>query len=618
MTWSLPRLGVALTFLLALGWTLPAADPVLPDLTEYRTVETAQTTTIKQTKASAVGLPGYLGILAAPDKDRRLVVAQVAPDSPAAAAGLLPGDVLRQIDGETLLNPDLLEGTLMAKNAGEEVRLTVLRKGKPLEVKATLTAVSRPRKLATERAGIGLRIGEPKEDGGAPVTTVSSGSPAEKAGLKAGDLLVAVDGVPVSTPTRLTDALSEKQPGDMMALVYRRDGKEATVQVELVRETGFGGKSGRGGDPGWDSRAARAWKKDVFRLAVVCVEYPDVQHNEKITPKDWEDSLFSRDSCTTKSATGQRVFGSMNDYYHELSYGKFRVEGKVFDWVKAGKNRMDYSQGTGTSNKSALLVEALDKLQERDGKDALKGYDGLFFLYAGERAKTSRGGLYWPHRANVTHQGKSWPYFIVNEGGSRMMNISVFCHEFGHMLGLPDLYARPENPGSEGVGGWCAMSNQNPNGRPQHFSAWCKEQLNWLQPTVIDPTVPQKLILSPIEDSPKECFKVLIRPDGSEYLLLENRQKKGFDQDLPADGLLIWRVVQNKPILEESHGVDGPAGPRSFLSSVPYPSASNDAFTPHTTPSSRSQLGGGLPVYITNIRKLPDGRITFHIGYKYL
>ena len=50
---------------------------------------------------------------------------------------------------------------------------------------------------------------------------------------------------------------------------------------------------------------------------------------------------------------------------------------------------------------------------------------------------------------------------------------------------------------------------------------------------------------------------------------------------------------------------------------MPYPSNANDSFTPFTTPSSRSQLGGGRPVYITNIRRLPDGQVTFHVGYEY-
>ena len=198
-----------------------------------------------------------------------------------------------------------------------------------------------------------------------------------------------------------------------------------------------------------------------------------------------------------------------------------------------------------------------------------------------------------------------------------MGNISVFCHEFGHMLGLPDLYARPENPGSEGLGAWCIMSQQTGGGQPQHFCAWSKERLGWLKPAVLDPAVKQKLILAPIEGTTNQCFKILIRADGSEYLLLENRHRQGFDQRLPAEGLLIWHVVGKRPILEESHGVEGPAGPLVYLNTVPYPSDANDAYTPYTTPSSRSQLGGGLPVHITNIRKLPDGRITFFVGYVY-
>ena len=89
-----------------------------------------------------------------------------------------------------------------------------------------------------------------------------------------------------------------------------------------------------------------------------------------------------------------------------------------------------------------------------------------------------------------------------------------------------------------------------------------------------------------------------------------------FDGDLPTGGLLIWRVTKGHVSLEESHGVEGPLGPRSFLLSVPFPSASNDSFTPYTTPSSRSQLGGGHNVFITDVQKLEDGRVAFSIGYE--
>ena len=162
-----------------------------------------------------------------------------------------------------------------------------------------------------------------------------------------------------------------------------------------------------------------------------------------------------------------------------------------------------------------------------------------------------------------------------------------------------------------------SMPDTNRVDRPPHLSAWCKEKLGWIEPRVIDPTVKQKLILAPIENSRTECFKVLVRPDGSEYFLLENRKRTGFDADLPGEGLLIWRVVDDRPVLEESHGIDGPTGPTVHLSAVPYPSAANNSFTPTTIPSSLSPHGGGLPVHITNIKRLADGRISFCIGYEF-
>lgn len=615
MKLAMTRFLLGLGVIVAVTWGLTAAAqdkaPAGPDLSKFKTVETAATTRISKSASTSTGVSGYLGVHVTLAKGGKLVVDDVESDSPAAKAGLEPGDIVTKLEGKAVKKAEVFRELLQSKGPGDAVKLAVLRKDKTLDISATLGAVSKPMKLSTQRAVMGVQVGEVKDGEGVPITRITSGSPAEKAGLKTGEILSMIDGMALTTQNKINDVLSERKPGDIVTLIVRREDKDVQVKVELTSEQSM--------DPrgmNWDNRNLTPFKRDIYRLGVVCIEYPDVKHNAKITNKDWEESLFSKGKYNNKSVTGQTVYGSMNDYYQEQSYGYLKVTGKVFDWVEVGKKRMDYAQATGNT-KTALLTEAMDKVLARDGKDAFKDLDGVYFMYAGDRVQTNRGGLYWPHRATVTHQNKRWAYFIVPEGGSRMTNISVICHEFGHMLGLPDLYARPENPGSEGVGTWCAMSNQVNNGRPQHFSAWCKEQLGWVKPCVIDPTVKQKLILSPIEDSDKECFKILVKPDGSEYFLLENRRKKGFDTDLPGEGLLIWRVVANRPILEESHGVDGPSGPRVYLGSVPFPSSANTAFTPFTTPSSRSQLGGGYPVHITNIRRLSDGKITFYVGYEY-
>ncbi len=452
---------------------------------------------------------------------------------------------------------------------------------------------------------------------GAAVESLDPDSPAAAAGVRAGDVLTQAGGRPVRAADDLRRALAGKTPGDAVELILTRAGKALAVKAKLTAASSpLASDAAPVKGKGWDKRGGGGkWAKGAYRLAVVLIKYPDAKPNKAITPQHWEDSLFSKGTYTQTNATGQRVYGSMNDHYLEQSYGKLRIEGKAFPYVKVSKNRADY--GKQGASRQALLTEALDLVIKRDGKDALQGFDGVFFMYAGGRMQVARGSLYWPHRSSVRHNGVSWPYFICPEGGERMYDISVLSHEFGHMLGLPDLYARPENPGSEGLGNWCLMSNQTGRGRPQHMSAWCKERLGWLTPTAIDPAVPQDLVLSPIYKSPRECFKVPVRPDGSEYFLLENRAAHGFDAALPAHGLLVWRVVRGRPILEESHGVAGPSGPRVYANMVPFPSKSNDSFTPFTVPSSRAQLGGGTPVHITNIRKLPDGRITFSIGREF-
>jgi immune inhibitor A len=595
---------------------VPTAIAPLPhhDLRGYVPVAQAVAADPKLLKNQTPAAAGFLGIVVRADSANRPIVEAVERDSPADSAGLMSGDIITKIDNTTVTSDVEIRDLLRSRLAGDTLNLGVIRDGHSLRLSATLIPTTQPKSIGP-RAVMGINVIDPMAKGtGAKVDAITPNMPADKGGVKVGDVITKVDGRDVGNPDGFREIMATRRPGDTIELILEREGKREGARVTLVPEGGFGG--GRG----WDDRLAGYWLKPSYKLAILGVEYPDVKHNPKIKDSDWEDSMFSIGTYHGKSATGEAAHGSMNDYYKELSHGQFKIDGKFIGWVEAKKKRLEYSTGSGTDTgeKLSLLNEALDRYLDKHGKDSLKGYDGIFFLYAGGRVQTTRGGLYWPHRANVNHKTLGrLPYFIVQEGGNRMTDISVFCHEFGHMLGLPDLYARPELPGSEGAWVWCAMSNQQPNGKPQHFCAWSKEMLGWVKPKVIDPRIPQKIVLAPVEDDPTQCIKVVVRTDNSEYFLLENRARKGFDESLPAGGLLIWRVVNNRPVLEESHGVEGAAGPRSFLDEVPYPSKANNAFTPYTTPSSKSQLGGGLPVYITNIRRLPGDRISFQIGYEF-
>jgi M6 family metalloprotease-like protein len=430
------------------------------------------------------------------------------------------------------------------------------------------------------------------------VTEVAPNSPAATAGIKVGDVLHKIETNEVRRPGVLRDLLQEKKAGDVINLVLQRDGKDLPVKLTL-RAPAAG--------PGGGNFAIPLWQKPVMKVAVIGVEFSDTKHNDKIPAGDLE-KLFT--------GAGTSASPTLNDYLREVSAQQFHLEGAMAGWVDVGKKRGEYVQGSGVSNRTAVMKDALEKLLAKD-KDALKEKDALIFVYAGEEVRGNAGSVYYPHAGIVEQSGKRYTYMHVPEGGGKLSSVSTLVKPCGQMLGLPDLSARRENIGSEGLGVWCAMSDATASGKRFHFSAWAKEKLGWLKPTVIDPSEKQKLVLSPVEGSGRECFKVLIRPDGSEYLLLENRKKTGFDAELPSEGLLIWRVVNDRPVLQESHGVTDPTGPTVHLSLVPYPSVSNHAFTPDTIPSSRSPLGGGLPVHLTNIKRLPDGRINFQIGREY-
>ena len=125
-------------------------------------------------------------------------------------------------------------------------------------------------------------------------------------------------------------------------------------------------------------------------------------------------------------------------------------------------------------------------------------------------------------------------------------SFGVLCHEFGHQLGLPELYA-PGGAPQEGIGVWGLMGQGTwlrRGERPPHPCAWSKQALGWLDVESIARTT-RAVELPAIERVPR-ALRIAAAPDRPrEYYLLENRARIGADARLPGEGLLVWHVDES-------------------------------------------------------------------------
>ncbi len=237
-------LGVAL---ILVGRGLPADDsPAKPDLTGYRTVKDAATRAIVPPRAGLAGRTGYLGVSLLKDGQGRLVVEEVQPDSPAAKVGVEKGDVLAEVDGETIKTPERFRESLQMKYPGEAVKLALLRRGQAVECVATLGSTSRPRPANVQRAYLGIVLGEAKDGEGVRIDQVAPESPAATAGFKSGDRIFQVEGVDFTTAAKMGEILLEKKPGDEFEVSVRRGGEDIVLRPKLVADQG-GPRPGAGG-----------------------------------------------------------------------------------------------------------------------------------------------------------------------------------------------------------------------------------------------------------------------------------------------------------------------------------------------------------------------------------
>lgn len=292
------------------------------------------------------------------------------------------------------------------------------------------------------------------------------------------------------------------------------------------------------------------------KAIVILVEYTDVKFRVS-DPHDYFSRLLNEEGFSDYEATG-----SARDYYLKSSEGKFDIDFDVYGPVTLPHAQAYYgSNGMGGRdgvNASMMVVDAcdiLDKevdftLYDRDNDGVI---DNVFLFYAGQGEDSGGGSdAVWPHSADAprghAYDGKHLQsYGCTNEwvprpGGARPDGIGAFCHEFGHVLGLPDLY-KTANTGSEPFtpGGWSLMdrgAHNNERRTPPALDLFSRNALGWWEPRLLES--PATCILNPLTTAGEGY---MIPGNGSnDFYLIENRQRTGWDAYVPGHGLLVWHV----------------------------------------------------------------------------
>lgn len=233
-----------------IGFAVPSsiAKSVVEQLRDHGSIARGwlgvQIQPVNEDLAQGLGVPEGKGAL----------VAAVTPESPAAKAGVKPGDLIVSMDGTALEDFKALPRLVAAAAPGKQATLEVVREGKTRELTVTVGQTPDSEKVASSETGeaapaqgqIGLqlaaltpetkkRYGVRGEAEGVLVVDVKKGSPAARAGIQPGTLVLMVDQVPVDSPEavvkRVRQAYEQKRPA--VVLLIEREGDRRFVAVKF-------------------------------------------------------------------------------------------------------------------------------------------------------------------------------------------------------------------------------------------------------------------------------------------------------------------------------------------------------------------------------------------------
>jgi immune inhibitor A len=363
--------------------------------------------------------------------------------------------------------------------------------------------------------------------------------------------------------------------------------------------------------------AERAPLRGTVRIVIVLVRFSDTNFTAAHDANHFRNLFFSE---------GVLPNGSVREYFNEAAHGLIQLTGEVVGPFTLSNTMAHYAHGesgTGGSapnardmaREAAILANPHVNYAPFDN-DGNGFVDAFIVLHAGPGAEeTGNANHIWSHKwvlagGELAVDGtKIFGYLTVPEDAK----IGVCAHELGHLIfGWPDLY--DTDGSSEGIGNWCLMAGGSWNGSgdiPSHPSAWCKANQGWVSVTA--QTTNADLTIPDVKASHNVLRLWKDGSSGSEYFLVENRQKTGYDRKNPGEGLLIWHIDDSvaansnesrpKVALMQADGQRhlenasnrGDAGDA-------YPGSSNNrSFSASTNPSSRSYGGVDTCVSLTNI-----------------
>ena len=364
------------------------------------------------------------------------------------------------------------------------------------------------------------------------------------------------------------------------------------------------------GTPGLRVRRAaaeRAPLRGTVRVVVVLVDFSDKQMTRAAS--EFEKLFFS---------VGELPDGSVREYFTEASHGLVTIEGEVVGPYRLPRKLSAYAHGESGMGMSAPNAQTMARdaamaanpdvdfgPYDNDGNGFV---DAFIVIHAGRGAEeTGKGGDIWSHKwtlsgSELHADGTNiFAYLTVPEDSK----IGVCAHELGHLVfGWPDLYDIDNS--SSGLGDWCLMAGGSWNGGgdvPAHPSAWCKAQQGWV--TVNNVRTKWHVNVRDSKAGPKHRVYRLWSDGngGTEYFLVENRQRDGYDRDMPSEGLLVYHIDDSidtnadethyKVALTQADGRrDLEGGGNQGDDGDPYPGTSaNTELSGSSTPNTNSHAG---------------------------